>query len=114
MEALAQFTASAVDALAKEGFCVIQLPLSLGNPRGLDPLLMPAFLCEKWRGKYDVFRIRIRENCYLNWWMLSRPETFQEETTKSLTPPKTNMTMEKTTMNEDVFPIENGDFPMSC
>ena len=43
--------------------------------------------------------------------MLSRPETFQEETTKSLTPRKTNMTMEKTTMNEDVFPIENGDFP---
>ena len=28
MEALAQFTANAVDALAKEGFCVIQLPLS--------------------------------------------------------------------------------------
>ena len=29
------------------------------------------------------------------------------------TPLKVNMTMEKTTMNEDVFPIENGDFPMS-
>ena len=33
------------------------------------------------------------------------------------TPPKTNMTIyfykEKSTMNEDVFPIENGDFPMS-
>ena len=43
MEALAQFTANAVDALAKEGFCVIQLPLSLENPRGLDPLLMPRF-----------------------------------------------------------------------
>ena len=30
------------------------------------------------------------------------------------TPQKTNMTMETSTMNEDVFPIENGDFPMSC
>ena len=27
------------------------------------------------------------------------------------TSPKTNMTMEKSTMNEDVFPIENWDFP---
>lgn len=44
MEALAQFTANAADALAKEGFCVIQLPLSLGDTRGLDPVLMPAFL----------------------------------------------------------------------
>ena len=30
----------------------------------------------------------------------------------SFTPPKTNMTMEKTTMNEDVSPIKNGDFPL--
>ena len=30
MEALAGFTATAVDALSKEGFCVIQLPLSQG------------------------------------------------------------------------------------
>ncbi|CAJ1338538.1 unnamed protein product [Effrenium voratum] len=30
MESLAGFTASAVDALAKEGYCVIQLPLSRG------------------------------------------------------------------------------------
>ncbi len=30
-----------------------------------------------------------------------------------LTPLKTNMTME-TPPFEDVFPIENGDFPMSC
>ena len=28
-------------------------------------------------------------------------------------PPKTNMTMEHPPF-EDVFPIENGDFPMSC
>ena len=28
-------------------------------------------------------------------------------------PPKTNMTME-TPPFEDVFPIEHGDFPMSC
>jgi hypothetical protein len=32
MESLAQFTATAVDALAKDGFCVIQLPLSPGHP----------------------------------------------------------------------------------
>ena len=32
----------------------------------------------------------------------------------TLTPPKTNMTMDKSTMNEDVFPIENGIFSMSC
>ena len=32
---------------------------------------------------------------------------------KTTTPPKTNMTME-TPPFEDVFPIENGDFPMSC
>ena len=32
MESLAQFTATAVDALAKDGFCVIQLPLSPGRP----------------------------------------------------------------------------------
>ena len=38
MESLAGFTASAVDALAKEGYCVIQLPLSRGlsvSARGL-------------------------------------------------------------------------------
>ena len=29
------------------------------------------------------------------------------------TPPKTNMTIKKSAMNEEVFPIENGDFPMS-
>ena len=29
------------------------------------------------------------------------------------TPPKTNMTMENPPV-EDMFPIENGDFPMSC
>ena len=29
------------------------------------------------------------------------------------TPPKTNMAMEHPPF-EDVFPIENGDFPMSC
>ena len=29
------------------------------------------------------------------------------------TPPKTNMTMENPPF-EDAFPIENGDFPMSC
>ena len=28
-------------------------------------------------------------------------------------PSKTNMTMEKVTINEDVSPIENGDFPVS-
>ena len=28
-------------------------------------------------------------------------------------PPKSNMTMENPPF-EDVFPIENGDFPMSC
>ena len=28
-------------------------------------------------------------------------------------PPKTNMTMEHPPF-EDVFPIEHGDFPMSC
>ena len=28
-------------------------------------------------------------------------------------PPKTNMTMEHPAF-EDVFPIKNGDFPMSC
>ena len=28
-------------------------------------------------------------------------------------PPKTNMTMEDPPF-EDVFPIEHGDFPMSC
>ena len=28
-------------------------------------------------------------------------------------PPKTNMAMGKSTMNEDVFPVENGDFPAS-
>ena len=32
----------------------------------------------------------------------------------SINPPKTNMTIaEKSTMNKDVFPIENGDFPLS-
>lgn len=31
MEALAGFTATAVEALAKEGYCVVQLPLSLGT-----------------------------------------------------------------------------------
>jgi len=30
-----------------------------------------------------------------------------------LTPLKTNMTLENPPF-EDVFPIENGDFPMSC
>ena len=35
MEALGSFTARAVDALAQEGYCVIQLPLSLG-PRELQ------------------------------------------------------------------------------
>ena len=32
---------------------------------------------------------------------------------KALTLQKTNMTMENPPF-EDVFPIENGDFPMSC
>ena len=33
---------------------------------------------------------------------------------RGVDPPKTNMTMEETTMNEDGSPIKNGDFPMSC
>ena len=31
---------------------------------------------------------------------------------RGVDPPKTNMTMEETTMNEDGSPIKNGDFPM--
>ena len=42
MEALGSFTARAVDALAKEGYCVIQLPLSLA-PRG------PSHSCKSHR-----------------------------------------------------------------
>ena len=30
------------------------------------------------------------------------------------TPELTNVTMEKTTMNEDVSPIKSGDFALSC
>ena len=29
-------------------------------------------------------------------------------------PRKTNMTMERNTMNEDVSPIKSGDFPLPC
>ena len=43
----------------------------------------------------------------LNSWLLNRIVFVLN------TPPKTNMTMEITTMNEDVSPIENRDFPAS-
>jgi len=35
------------------------------------------------------------------------------ENNPDVTPPKTNMTKEKQQF-EDVSPIKNGDFPMSC
>ena len=42
--------------------------------------------------------------------MGSKPFRIQEQ---NHTPLKTNMTLENWPF-EDVFPIENGDFPMSC
>ena len=39
--------------------------------------------------------------------------TFKDTYLYIYTPPKTNMTMENPPF-EDVFPIDNGDFPMSC
>ena len=46
-----------------------------------------------------------------------RPNTSQHEGELGIicmyTPPKTKMTMENRPF-EDLFPIQNGDFPMSC
>ena len=46
MESLAQFTATAVDALAKDGFCVIQLPLSPGRPSEMGQ--------KRWKLRFDT------------------------------------------------------------
>ena len=44
----------------------------------------------------------------------SFPPTVGGLTRKTTPPRRLNMATWKSTMHEDIFPIENGDFPMSC
>ncbi len=46
------------------------------------------------------------------YWDIPTPPMFQQDIPVD-TPPKTDMTMENPPF-EDVFPIEHGEFPMSC
>ena len=69
-----------------------------------------------WHADFQAFQVGSYSNPgpILRWtFHLHLQRLTQSSLHAEIPPPKTNMTMENPPF-EDVFPIENGDFPMSC